>query len=67
MSLRSWGNYPKIESSSYSFSDQNMLQKILDQHENIIGAQENGMHGILLKNGNYKEVRKELQAHNILA
>ncbi len=37
-----------------------------DQPENIIGAQKNGMHGILLKNGNYKEVRKQLRDLNVL-
>ena len=37
-----------------------------DQHENIIGAQENGMHGILLKNGNYRQVRNELRTYKII-
>jgi FMN phosphatase YigB (HAD superfamily) len=37
-----------------------------DQEENILGAQEIGMHGILLKEGNYDALRKELHQLNII-
>jgi FMN phosphatase YigB (HAD superfamily) len=37
-----------------------------DQEENIKGAQEHGMKGILLNNGNYDEVREKLIEYGIL-
>ncbi len=37
-----------------------------DQQENIEGALENGMKGILLDNGNYDEVRQKLREYGVL-
>ncbi len=37
-----------------------------DQQENISGAQGTGMRGILLKNGDYEDVRKQLRSHKVI-
>ncbi len=50
---------------TYNLNPANTLL-IDDQQENIAGARENGIKGILLSNGNYDEVRTQLKEYGII-